>query len=86
MSETVACAAVKLDGAVWQLPQPARHHHILWALDQVLPGRAIEAHDQGFVTSAGRYVGRAEAAGIALKAGQVERLHAPPDLYSEDVW
>jgi len=86
MSETIVCAAVMLDGNVWQLPKPARHHHILWAMDQVLPGRAIEAHDQGFVTSSGRYVDRAQAASLAVKAGQLGSLCAPPNLYSEDLW
>jgi hypothetical protein len=84
--ETIVASAVVLDGDVWQLPKPARHHHVLWALDQVLPGRAIEAHDQGFVTNTGRYVDREEAARIAVRAKQVARLHAPPNLYSEDLW
>jgi len=84
--ETIVCAAVLLDGVIWQLPRPARHHHILWALDQVLPGRAIEAHNQGFMTSGGNYVDREAAAEIALAAAQVGTLHAPPCLYSEDLW
>ena len=84
--EIVDRAAVVLDGEVWHLPRPARHHHILRALDNVLPGRAIEAHEQGFVTSHGRYIGREEAAQIAMVTGQVSKLMAPPDLYSEDLW
>lgn len=82
----IVASAVRLDGAVWQLPAPARHHHVLWALDQVLPGRAIEAHDQGFVTVDGRYVDRLEGAQLALAAGQVTGLKWGSELYSEDLW
>lgn len=84
--ETIICAAVMLDDEVWQLPSPARHHHILVALDHVLPGRAIEAHVQGFMTNTGRFVEREEAARIASMAGQVGKLTAPPHLFSEDLW
>lgn len=79
-------SAVRLDGVVWQLPAPARHRHVLWALDHVLPGRAIEAHDQGFVTIDGRYVDRVEGARLALAAGQVTELKWGSELYSEDLW
>ena len=82
----IVAAAVRLDGVVWQLPSPARHHHVLWALDQVLPGRAIEAHDQGFVTADGDYVDRVDGSRLAIDAGQIERLQWPPYLYSEDMW
>src|SRR5690606_32750246 len=36
VDEAIVAAAVMLDDEVWQLPRPARHHHILWAIDQVL--------------------------------------------------
>lgn len=63
------------------LPPPARHNDILWGFGRVLP------EDQGFITSTGRFVGRREAAGIALGAGQVEELTAPASgLFSEDLW
>lgn len=85
--EAIVAVAVMLDGEVWQLPRPARHHHVLMALDNVLPGRAIEAHEQGFMTNTGRYVTRQEAARIAEYSGQIAgKLHAPPNLFSEDLW
>ncbi len=67
-------------------PKPARHHHIL---HQIFGARAQDK-GQGFVTSTGRYVDRAEAWLIAAAAGQL-LPHAPTDgrggrLYSEDVW
>lgn len=64
------------------LPPPARHHDILWGF-----GVRIGPEDQGFLTSEGRFVGRAEAAEIAEAAGQLtEELVAAPNLYSEDLW
>lgn len=84
VDETIIAAAVMLDDEVWQLPSPARHHHILWAIDQVLPGRAIEAHEQGFITNTGRYVGRTDARRIAIMAGQTDT--DKPELFSEDLW
>lgn len=38
------------------------------------------------MTSAGRFVEREEAARIASMAGQVSKLSAPPNLFSEDLW
>lgn len=87
MHETIERAAVILDGEIWQLPRPARHHHILWAIDQVT-GRGIEGipDNQGFVTSTGRYVGREEAACIAVMADQIQEPRYGRELYSEDLW
>jgi len=39
----------------------------------------------GFITSEGRFVDRAEAREIAIKAGQVKDTEFP-QLYSEDLW
>ena len=86
IDEAIIAAAVIFDEEVWHLPAPARHHHVLWAIDQVHPGRAIEAHVQGFLTNTGRFVEREQAARIASMAGQVEKLSAPPHLFSEDLW
>lgn len=86
IDEAIIAAAVIFDEEVWHLPSPARHHHVLWAIDQVHPGRAIEAHVQGFMTNTGRFVEREEAARIASMAGQVGKLSAPPHLFSEDLW
>lgn len=46
--------------------------------------RSLRGFDQGFVTSTGRYVGREEAARIALAAGQVARRVQA--LTSEDLY
>lgn len=44
-----------------------------------------ESH-QGFLTSTGRFVDRIEAAQIALRSGQIERLEFGNELYSEDLY
>lgn len=41
---------------------------------------------QGFITSSGRFVDRKEAAQIALRSGQIERLKFGNELYSEDLY
>lgn len=88
MARPIIAAACVLDGQIWTLPAPARHHHILQAIDRVLPGRAIEVHpeQQGFIDSTWNYVGRKEAGERAVACGQVGALKWPPYLYSEDLW
>lgn len=50
----------------------------------------IRGFDQGFLTSKGRYVGRQEAAAIAIAANQMlregVRAHEGMDLFSEDLY
>ncbi len=82
--EIVATAAIRVDGEVWTLPRPARHDTVLWAWIRAHRVDDIGMHEQGFVTSRGRFVGRDEAGELALAAGQVDRagLH----LCTEDLW
>ena len=65
-------------------PPPARHHNLFVAYSRL--GKPDES---GFLTSAGRFVGRREAMQIADLSGQLlDRPDpiAPPELYSEDLW
>lgn len=48
-------------------------------------GMSQRAKDQGFMTSAGRYVERDEACKIAHEAGQIDDLRGG-HLFSEDLW
>ena len=41
---------------------------------------------RGFVLSDGRFARRKAAAAVAIRAGQIEKLNWPPNLYSEDLW
>lgn len=75
-----------LDDVILSMAPPARHCHLIWAAHAMGYKGKLSAEDQAFLTSKGEFVDRREAARIALAAGQIERLHWPPDLYSEDLW
>lgn len=87
MTERIVAAAIYA-GAVISLPPPARHHTILHSMVMIMDIDAIKnGHNQGFLTSAGRYVNRVEGWQIASDAGQILRNTAGrPELYSEDMW
>lgn len=79
MSAAVYC------GVIYSLPAPARHGEVLFSMPH--SGEGVPPECQGFLTSAGRFVNRVEAATIAYKAKQLKgALIAPPGLYSEDLW
>ena len=88
LTETVEKAALRVDGVVWALPRPARHHILInaWNDAHFANGEAgrIPDHEQGFVTSEGRFVDRATAADLAYRAGQIGRKKR--SLFSEDLW
>lgn len=85
MSERIISVAISAFGVVASLPAPARHGDVLRKLYDFNP-LVLGGDCQGFLTSAGRYVNRRDAAEIALTAGQTDKLIAAPDLYSEDLW
>ncbi len=86
----VVAAAVWQEGMIYSLPRPARHHDILHKLHELGLPAAVDGPygslEQGFLLSDGTFVGRGRAAKLALAAGQVQKLTAPPELYSEDLW
>jgi hypothetical protein len=89
MGETIVAVAVRAFGVVLSVPKPGRHHTVLNTFSQATGLNMVEnsgPDDQGFLTSAGRFVGRIEAAKIAVDEGQIEALQWPPQLYSEDLW
>lgn len=64
-------------------PMPGfRHHHILTVASYF----GHRHGEQGFATDDGKFLTRVEAAKLALESGQVAKLIAPPNLYSEDCW
>lgn len=73
-------------GIVYDMPAPSRHHHLIARMAR--HGIELgERHEQGFTTSAGRFVDRHEAVSIAETAGQLIRKTMPADeLFSEDLW
>lgn len=67
-------------------PQTFRHHHILLFGEQMALPRA-KPENQGFSLEwDGPFMSRREAAEHALAVGQITKLGAGPDLYSEDLW
>jgi len=95
-SELIETAAVRvhqgltygpliLPALVFDVPRPLRHDAAIRAACSALRiDHMGENHDQGFVTSRGRFVGREEAGEIALASGQTQRKLE--SLTSEDVW
>ncbi|MCG7348870.1 hypothetical protein [Sphingomonas sp. ACRSK] len=68
-------------------PPPARHGTLLHPLSA--RGIRVAAHDQGFLTSRGRFVSREEALKIAVAGRQPLIEHGsrhPTQLFSEDLW
>lgn len=59
-----------------------RHHNAFRVLQEIIPKPANAI--QGFMTSHDRFVTRAEAAHIALNAGQIDRPTS--SLHSEDLY
>ena len=87
MTERVVAAAIcmKKSGLVISLPAPARHHNVTIATVG-LGLDIIGEHEQGFLTSEGRFVRRAQARAIATKAGQLTGEPLSNVFTSEELW
>ena len=84
--ERIEKVALRQGEAVFSAIGPrGRHGHVIWLLDKC--GIRIPEAEQGFITSAGRFVDRIEGLEIAKEAGQiVQKTGGPNELYSEDMW
>ena len=91
--ERIVAAALRNGLLVLSAPAPCRHHHVIHTAYSA--GMETAHFEQGFLTSAGRFVDRVEAMRIALSADQLvpprdadgipyTRKHR--ELFSEDVW
>ncbi len=83
--EGIVAAAIRANGLTISMPSPSRHHHILKAMPARM-AKAVLPSDQGFVTDAGRFVGRHEALEIASRNGQLLKPTSHRELFSEDLW
>lgn len=88
MQEKIIGAAIRHpDGLIYGTGYGGRHHHCIRYMASVGKAGLSTTHDQGFMTTAGRYVDRTEGLWIARAAGQIIRKTNPPTkLFSEDLW
>lgn len=86
VTERIVAAAIMQAGRLYALPAPARHADIISTI-YAETGRPVTG-DQGFVTDAGRFVGRKQAWRIANAAGQeiAPIACAQGILFSEHLW
>lgn len=85
--EKIVAAALKIGSMIISAPPPARHHTLLHAFHAYNRKTMIKTTDQGFLTSKGRFVGREEAALMAVSAKQIVKpKFQPTQLFSEDLW
>ena len=85
-AERIVAAACVVEGMVISMPPPNRHVEIIrriYNMNRKLA--AVAPSNQGFITSAARFVDRQEAYRIARVAGQVAGP-AGSALYTEDLW
>ena len=83
--ESIVAVAILYQNRIYSLPRPNRHHHLIQALRRSgFPINVVK--DQGFITSAGRYVDRIEGRKLAIQSGQLETTILPRMLLSEDLW
>lgn len=92
--ETIEHAAVKVNNYIHKenieviihVPNPGRHHHIFWGLDNHLHKNNSIDRLQGFITSTGRFVDRKEGEVIARASGQLTEPNIGGPMTSEDLW
>jgi hypothetical protein len=101
-TEWVLCAAIWFDDGVDRAHNPVnietgivacglRHANCFTILSAVFPGKEYldcEKSTQGFLTSHGRFLNRAEAGKLALENGQLEELmyYGGKELDSSDLY
>ncbi len=75
---------------VYAANRPGRHHNIIRYMVAVGANPKVRPEgirlNQGFLLSDGSFASRTQAASVAIAANQIKELHAPPNLYSEDLW
>jgi hypothetical protein len=81
----IVAVAIRTEQDTYELARPARHHDLIHRLIDMGHTPPVIG-EQGFIDDEFGFVGRITAAQIALAQGQITKLHAPPSLFSEDVW
>lgn len=84
--------AIRVDGVVWSLPKPFRHHNIVRLVCDLTGATHVDCSetrgDQGFLDANGVYLDRvtALARALALKQVKDENDIRAGMLFSEDLW
>ena len=82
----ISCAAIKTEnGRVWVVDRPGRHCHVI---EKIIKGTKGMVRDtvEGFVTTTGTFLDRAEALELARDNGQLKGDLIGSVLTSEDLW
>jgi len=79
----IIAVAIRTRQDTYEMDRPARHHDLIHKLVEM--GHPAIG-EQGFIDDQCGFVTREVAAEIALSQGQITKLHAPPSLFSEDLW
>lgn len=85
----IESAAIRdIDGNVWSLPQPARHHDVIrFMRESGYTGPVSGIDQQGFILSDGRFCRRKAAYSIAKKADQLKHgTMIGSQVTTEDLW
>jgi len=76
-------AAILVDGFIWTVAPPRRHHDVIALYFAETGARLPAGAVQGFLTDDG-FMTREQAARLAFEAGQIAE---PKDmLFTEDLW
>ena len=80
--------AIRFQGAVYSLPSPNRHHHVISHIVATTGVSHVDDDEQGFLDETGRFLNRNQALHAALLNNQIcnpDRVRSGM-LFSEDVW
>jgi hypothetical protein len=84
--QKITHVAIMINGIVYSLPKPNRHHHVIRALADLglkTPIRGL----QGFLDNNKKFLTRREAFEVAIASKQIEKPeHGLEELFSEDLW
>lgn len=82
--EKIVAAACYYQGLTYSLPAPGRHHDVL----RLMPAPESHLCEQGFLTSAGRFLDRTMARSCAIDNKQIKDMNIlhSRHLFSEDLW
>ena len=84
----VATAIRGVDGKVWSVPQPGRHHQVIALMRESGYEGPVSGEDQqGWLLSNGNFCRRRAGLSVARRAGQLKNgVIAGSILTSEDLW